>query len=97
VDPRRQTECSRRAGRTTSTCHREEKSHVPHPDPLHHRRFSRRGHVAEGDIEAVKSAGYDDAQVVEIVAHVALNTLTNYINSALATDVDFPRVTARAR
>ena len=28
--------------------------------------------------------------------HVALNTLTNYVNSALATEVDFPRAPARA-
>jgi len=30
--------------------------------------------------------------VVEILLHVALNTLTNYVNSALATDLDFPVV-----
>lgn len=51
-----------------------------------------RGHVAAADVIAVKAAGYDDAQVVEIVVHVALNTLTNYINSALDTEVDFPPV-----
>jgi nuclear transport factor 2 (NTF2) superfamily protein len=39
-----------------------------------------RGHVTEDDVNAVKSAGYDDAQVIEIVLHVALNTWTNYIN-----------------
>jgi YHS domain-containing protein len=52
-----------------------------------------RGHVAATDVAALKSAGYDDAQVVEIIAHVALNTLTNYINSALETEIDFPSVT----
>jgi uncharacterized peroxidase-related enzyme len=51
-----------------------------------------RGHVAAADVEAVKAAGYDDAAVVEIVLHVALNTLTNYVNSALGTEVDFPLV-----
>ena len=39
-----------------------------------------RGHVSEADLRAVKSAGYDDAQVIEIVQHVALNVWTNYIN-----------------
>src|SRR5713101_1204117 len=39
-----------------------------------------RGHVADADIKAVKDAGYSDAQVIEIVLHVALNTLTNYVN-----------------
>src|SRR5476649_1755900 len=35
-----------------------------------------RGHVAEADLSAVKLAGYTDAQVIEIVLHVALNTWT---------------------
>lgn len=52
-----------------------------------------RGHVGSAELSAVKAAGYDDAQIVEIVGIVALNTLTNYINSALGTDVDFPLVT----
>lgn len=54
------------------------------------------GHVSENDVNAVKSAGYDDAQVIEIVLHVALNTWTNYINVVGDTDIDFPLVTARA-
>jgi alkylhydroperoxidase family enzyme len=53
------------------------------------------GHVSEEDVRAVKSAGYDDAQVIEIVLHVALNTWTNYINEVAKTDIDFPVVTAR--
>jgi len=55
-----------------------------------------RGHVGEEEVRAVKSAGYDDAQVIEIVLHVALNTWTNYINEVAKTDIDFPVVTARA-
>jgi hypothetical protein len=38
----------------------------------------------------VKAVGYSDAQVLEIVLHVALNTLTNYINVVADTDIDFP-------
>ncbi len=49
-----------------------------------------RGHVSEDSLNAVREAGYSDAEIVEIVAHVALNTLTNYINSVLQTDIDFP-------
>ncbi len=52
-----------------------------------------RGHVSEDDVRAVRDAGYDDAQIVEIVLHVALNTWTNYINVAGATEIDFPVVT----
>ena len=51
-----------------------------------------RGHVTDSDVAAVKAAGYDDGQVMEIVAHVALNTLTNYVNEVAATPVDFPVV-----
>jgi uncharacterized peroxidase-related enzyme len=53
------------------------------------------GHVSEDDVNTVKAAGYDDAQVIEIVLHVALNTWTNYINEVGKTDIDFPVVTAR--
>ena len=49
-----------------------------------------RGHVGEAALQAVRAAGYTDAQVIEIVQHVALNTWTNYINEVAATDVDFP-------
>jgi uncharacterized peroxidase-related enzyme len=52
-----------------------------------------RGHVSEDDLRAVKLAGYDDAQVIEIVLHVALNTWTNYINGVAKTDIDFPVIT----
>lgn len=51
-----------------------------------------RGQVGVEDIQAVKAAGYDDAQVLEIVLHVALNTWTNYVNEVFKTDVDFPVV-----
>jgi uncharacterized peroxidase-related enzyme len=56
-----------------------------------------RGHVNDSDVEALRSAGYDDGQVVEIVLHVALNTLTNYVNEVAKTVVDFPVVTHRSR
>lgn len=53
-----------------------------------------RGHVSEADLRAVRAAGYDDAQVIEIVLHVALNTWTNFINVVGETEIDFPVVTA---
>lgn len=49
-----------------------------------------RGKVSEDDLQLVRAAGYSDAELVEIVGHVALNTLTNYINEVLGTEVDFP-------
>jgi uncharacterized peroxidase-related enzyme len=55
-----------------------------------------RGHVSDADLKAVKDAGYSDAQVIEIVQHVALNTWTNYLNVVAQTDIDFPVVKVRA-
>jgi uncharacterized peroxidase-related enzyme len=54
-----------------------------------------RGHVSDADLQAVRSAGYSDAQVIEIVQHVALNTWTNYVNEVAKTDIDFPVVGLR--
>jgi uncharacterized peroxidase-related enzyme len=54
-----------------------------------------RGHVAEADLSAVRNAGYSDAQVIEIVQHVALNTWTNYFNEVFGTEIDFPVVQTR--
>src|SRR5262249_34974152 len=49
-----------------------------------------RGHVSETDVSAVRLAGYNDAQIIEIIQHVALNTWTNYFNEVFKTDIDFP-------
>jgi len=49
-----------------------------------------RGQVSTADIAEVKVAGYSEAELVEIVAHVALNVLTNYVNEVFKTEIDFP-------
>lgn len=54
-----------------------------------------RGQVAPGDVTALRELGVTDEQVVEIVAQVALNLFTNYINVALGVPVDFPVVALR--
>jgi len=54
-----------------------------------------RGQMSDADFAAVKLAGYSDAQVIEIVQHVALNTWTNLFNNTVQTAIDFPVVTAR--
>lgn len=56
-----------------------------------------RGHITDAEVQAVKAAGYDDAQLIEIVLHVALNTLTNYVNVVANTAIDFPIVSHRSR
>jgi uncharacterized peroxidase-related enzyme len=53
-----------------------------------------RGRVGDADIAAIKLAGYSEAQIIEIVALVAVNVLTNYINNVADTDIDFPVVRA---
>jgi uncharacterized peroxidase-related enzyme len=53
-----------------------------------------RGQIGREDLSAVKAAGYTDAQLIEIVQHVALNTWTNYFNEVFKTDIDFPVVEA---
>ena len=54
-----------------------------------------RGQVDDADVQALRGAGFDDEQIVEIIAHVALNLFTNYLNVALAVPVDFPAVKLR--
>ena len=51
-----------------------------------------RGQVGAADVQALRDAGFDDGQIVEIVAHVALNLFTNYVNLAFDVPVDFPAV-----
>jgi uncharacterized peroxidase-related enzyme len=51
-----------------------------------------RGHVVDEDIENARRAGIDDGLIMEIIAHIALNTLTNYANELAGTEIDFPEV-----
>ena len=53
-----------------------------------------RGNVGQEAVNAVKAAGYSDGEIVEIIGHVALNTLTNYVNEAFKTAIDFPSAAA---
>lgn len=54
-----------------------------------------RGQVDATDVQALRDHGWSDEHIVEIVAHVALNLFTNYVNVALAVPVDFPGVKLR--
>jgi uncharacterized peroxidase-related enzyme len=53
-----------------------------------------RGKVTDADLAAVRAAGFTDAHIVEIVAVVAENVLTNLLNNVAETDIDFPVVRA---
>lgn len=57
----------------------------------------KRARIETRDVEALREAGFDDGAIVEIMAHVALNLFTNYVNVAFAVPVDFPTVKLRAK
>jgi AhpD family alkylhydroperoxidase len=54
-----------------------------------------RGEVDDATLEAARRAGLDDAELAEIVGHVAVNVLTNYFNKTFAVELDFPAVDPR--
>lgn len=53
-----------------------------------------RGKIVDADLQAVRAAGFTDAQIVEIVAVVAENVFTNFVNIVAQTEIDFPVVRA---
>jgi uncharacterized peroxidase-related enzyme len=55
----------------------------------------RRGQVGDDDVRRLREVGFTDEGIVELVAHVALNLFTNYVNVALNVPVDFPKVALR--
>lgn len=54
-----------------------------------------RGQITMADVELLRSVGLDDSAIMEILAHVALNLFTNYVNVAFDVPVDFPGVKLR--
>jgi uncharacterized peroxidase-related enzyme len=54
--------------------------------------LEKRGKVSDTDVAAVRAAGFSDEETIEILAHVALNTFTNYFNETALTTIDFPVV-----
>ena len=56
-----------------------------------------RGQVTDADIAGARSAGLDDARIIEVIANVAINVLTNYTNNVALTDIDFPKVDVAQR
>lgn len=48
--------------------------------------------MTQQEIDAVREAGYGDAEIGEIITHVGMNILTNLIGKAAKADIDFPKV-----
>ena len=55
-----------------------------------------KGDVTDDEIAAARAAGWSDEELSEIVAHVALNTFSNYFNHVARPELDFPRVEVRS-
>lgn len=51
-----------------------------------------RATVSDVELQALRAKGIDDGLIVEIVANVALNVFTNYLNHVAGTEIDFPMV-----
>ncbi|NLS03633.1 peroxidase-related enzyme [Rhizobium sp. P32RR-XVIII] len=51
-----------------------------------------RGQVSDADLKTVRDAGYTDANIIEIVALVAMYSLTNFFNNVVDPEKDFPAV-----
>ena len=52
----------------------------------------KRGLVSDADLSEFKAAGYNDADVTEVIANVVANIFTNYLNHVAETPIDFPLV-----
>lgn len=50
-----------------------------------------RGHVDVAALDAFKTAGFGDAEILEVLVNVVLNVFTNYTNHLARTEIDFPQ------
>ena len=50
------------------------------------------GHPEADVLRDVRAQGFGDADVLEVIANVALNIYTNYVNHIADTEIDFPVV-----
>ena len=51
-----------------------------------------RGWITDEQFKAATDAGVTQTEILETVAVVTLNLLTNYLNHVIGTEVDFPKV-----
>ena len=50
------------------------------------------GEITTTEFDAARRAGLTDAEIVEVIAVVALNVFTNILGKATRVDIDFPKV-----
>jgi uncharacterized peroxidase-related enzyme len=54
--------------------------------------IQQRGRVSDEELNAARVAGVDDGLMIEIIATIALMTVTNYVNRLADPEIDFPVV-----
>ncbi|MEZ0092674.1 carboxymuconolactone decarboxylase family protein [Streptacidiphilus sp. EB129] len=69
-------------------------SHADAVLSLAHEIMHTRGRVDDDTLARARAAQVTDAELAEIVAHIALNTLSNYFNHLARPELDFPEVKA---
>jgi uncharacterized peroxidase-related enzyme len=52
----------------------------------------KRGKVSDEDLDQLRAASYNDAEITEIFAQVVRNLFANYFNHLAKTEIDFPPV-----
>lgn len=57
-----------------------------------HRLLEEGGRVRDEDVARLRHTGMTDGEILEVVANVSMNLLTNYVTHVAATEVDFPPV-----
>lgn len=51
-----------------------------------------KGEISTLELAEMRSAGYTDADIVEVITHVGMNFLTNILGKASRIEIDFPKV-----
>lgn len=54
----------------------------------------RQGRVGDDELKRLREAGFSEAAIVEIIAHVGTDLSTNYFNHIAEIEIDFPHVSA---
>lgn len=50
------------------------------------------GQVSNAEFDAVRGAGHSDAEIIEIITHVAMNIFTNLLGKSTQVEIDFPKI-----
>jgi len=50
------------------------------------------GEVTTEELIEIRTVGYSDTEIVEIITHVGMNILTNILTKASRVEIDFPKV-----